>query len=63
MRLRPVGKRLVVVLDNPEAPDDMRNTEAGIVVQSGGFQPATFAAFALRPAVLRAIADLIEKEG
>lgn len=50
----------IVVLDNPAAPDDMRCTEAGRVLD-GGFQPAPFAAFGLTPETLRVIADLIER--
>ncbi|MFE2994149.1 hypothetical protein ACFXG4_03945 [Nocardia sp. NPDC059246] len=50
---------LIVLLDHPDAPADMRPTEAGRVID-GGFQPAPFAAWGLRPSGLRAIADLIE---
>lgn len=50
----------LVILDHPEAPSDMRDLEAGRVID-GGFQPAPFAAFALSPEALRAIADLIEE--
>lgn len=53
---------LAVVLDNPAAPSDMRGVEVGRVVD-GGYQPAMFAPWALRPEVLRAIADLIDQEG
>ena len=49
----------LVVLDHPAAPDDMRNREAGRVID-GGFQPAPFAAFTLSPETLRAIAELVE---
>jgi len=49
----------LVILDHPAAPADMRNHEAGRII-GGGFQPAPFAEFGLRPDVLRAIADLIE---
>ncbi|MGW3545870.1 hypothetical protein ACWDNI_35755 [Nocardia niigatensis] len=52
---------LLVLLDHPDAPADMRPTEAGRVIE-GTFQPAPFAAWGARPAVLRAIADLIEME-
>lgn len=51
----------VVILDHRDAPDDMRNTEAGRVLD-GGFQPAPFVAWALTPNTLRAIADLVEEE-
>lgn len=51
----------LVLLDAPDAPADMRNLEAGRLVD-GGFQPAPFAAWGLVPATLRAIADLIEAE-
>lgn len=51
----------IIVLDNPAAPTDMQMTEAGRII-NGGFQPAPFAAWALRPEVLNAIADLIEQE-
>jgi hypothetical protein len=50
----------VVILDNPAAPDDMRNVEAGRITE-GGFQPAMLSAFGMSPTVLRAIADLIEQ--
>ena len=50
---------LVVILDNPAAPDDMRDNEVGRVID-GGYQPAMFAPWALRPEVLRGIADLID---
>ncbi|WP_280357120.1 hypothetical protein [Nocardia otitidiscaviarum] len=52
--------RLVVLLDHPDAPAEMRPTEAGRVVD-GGFQPHMFADWALTPEGLRAIADLIEE--
>lgn len=51
---------LIVVLDNPDAPEDMRMTEAGRIID-GGLQPAPFAAWGLHPATLRVIADLIEE--
>lgn len=50
----------IVLLDHPDAPADMRPTEAGRVID-GGFQPAPFANWALTPEGLRAIADLIEE--
>lgn len=53
----------IVVLDNPNAPEDMRMCEAGRVIDRAGFQPAPFAAWALTPEVLRAIADLIDTTG
>lgn len=47
----------VVVLSAEDAPTNV----AGRLVYDGtGFQPAPFAPFAMRPDVLRAIADLIE---
>ena len=49
-----------VVLDHPDAPADMRHTEAGRVIDRG-FQPAPFAPFAMSPEVLRHIASLIEE--
>lgn len=51
----------LVHLDHPSAPADMRNMEAGRILD-GGFQPAPFADWALTPVTLRAIADLIEAE-
>lgn len=50
----------LVVLAHPDAPDDMRDVVAGRIVD-GGFQPAPFAAWAVRPETLRIIADLIEE--
>lgn len=58
--LKPDGSHALVVLDNPSAPDGMRDLEAGRVV-NGAFQAAMFMDFALRPSVLRAIATLIEE--
>lgn len=49
-----------VILDNPSVAANMRDTEAGRVTV-GHFQPAPFAAWAVSPEVLRAIADLIEE--
>jgi hypothetical protein len=49
----------VVLLDHPDAPADTRPTEAGRI-RDGGFQPVPFAPWAVGPATLRAIADLIE---
>lgn len=54
------GER-VIVLENEQAPVDMRRTVAGRVI-NGGFQPVLFAVWGLRPEVLRAIADLIDSE-
>lgn len=51
----------LVILDNPAAPDDLRHAEVGRVI-SGAFQAIPFMTVALRPAVLRAIADLIEAD-
>lgn len=56
--LEQKGSDTLVILDNPAAPADMRNTEAGRIIP-GGFQAAPFMDFGLRPDVLRAIADLI----
>lgn len=55
----PPVEGLIVFLGHPDAPEDMRSVEAGRILK-GGFQPAIFAAFTMRPEVLRAIADLIE---
>lgn len=52
----------VVILEVPDAPVNLRSLEAGRIVFEGqGFQPAPFFPGALRPEVLRAIADLIER--
>lgn len=51
----------VVVVDHPDAPDDMRNYEVGRLFPGLGFLPAPFCEAGLRPAALRAIADLIEE--
>lgn len=52
---------VVVILDNPAAPDSDRHVEAGRIVYDGrGFQPAPFFPAALSIEVLRAIADLME---
>lgn len=50
----------VILLDHPNAPADMRNTEAGRIVD-GSFQPAIFAAWSMQPEALRTIADLIDQ--
>lgn len=55
------GELRLVICDNPSAPADMRHCEVGRVVD-GGFQPASFADWGLRPEALRIIADLIEDE-
>lgn len=50
----------VVILDNPEAPADMRNAEVGRITD-GGFQPAMFGPWvALTAETLRAIAQAID---
>lgn len=54
----PAGR--LVILENQEAPVDMRRIEAGRIGPVG-FQPAPMAEFGMRPEVLRAIADLIEE--
>lgn len=59
VRVIRYGMTLIVELDNPAAPPDMRDTEAGRIID-GGFQPSPRAAFAMRPDVLRAIAELME---
>lgn len=55
------GKYRAVILDNPNAPEDLRHGEAGRII-GGGFQPAPFAEFALSAEALHIIADLIEQE-
>lgn len=52
----------LVTFDNPNAPGHMRDLEVGRVVD-GGFQPHPFAAFAITPETLRAIAELVEEVG
>jgi len=54
------GEDIVVIFENPSAPPDMRHAEAGRLVD-GGFQPAPFAPWGLRPETLRALADLIDE--
>ena len=61
VQLDSIGGNTIVIVDNPLAPADMRNLEAGRVVD-GALQPAPFAAFSLSPATLRAIADIIETD-
>lgn len=54
----------IVYLDSANAPEDMRPVEAGRIITSGphtGFQPAMFAAFAMGPELLRALADILEE--
>lgn len=51
---------LLVICDHPDAPEDLRHAEVGRIVAGGGFQPAFLCAFAMTPAVLRAIADHID---
>lgn len=66
VKLKENDGAVEVVLDHPDAPADMRDTVAGRVTDFGGargFQPVPFAAFLLSPATLRAIADLIERDG
>lgn len=48
-----------IFLAHADAPEDMRNLEAGRVL-NGGFQPIMFPQYALRPDALRAIATLTE---
>lgn len=48
-----------VYFDHPDVPANLRNTEAGRILY-GGFQPTAVAAWAVSPATLRALADLIE---
>jgi hypothetical protein len=63
VRLEERDGELLVVLDHPDAPDDMRDAVAGRVAEfdgARGFQPVPFAAFLISPGVLRAVADLIE---
>ncbi|MGN6403529.1 hypothetical protein [Sinomonas sp.] len=57
--LKPSKDGPLVVLDHPDAPDDMRNIEAGRIIL-GSYQPKPFCEFGLRSETLRAIADLIE---
>ena len=57
---RATGER-IIILDHPEAPKDMRWTEAGRII-SGHFQPAEPVDFAMSTEVLRAIADLMDAE-
>lgn len=54
----------VIVLHAPDAPEDMRETEAGRIVTmwgKPGFQPAMFFPALFSPSALRIIADLIEE--
>lgn len=59
--LEQYGADLAVIFANPNAPADLRRTEAGRVID-GGFQPAPFAAFGMSPEALRIIATLIEDQ-
>lgn len=52
----------LIFLTAPAAPPDLRRVEVGRLVDGGGFQVIPFMPFTLRPAVLRAIADLVEDE-
>lgn len=63
VRVDTIDEQTVIILDHPAAPDDMRNLEAGRIVEGMGFQPAPFAEYALRPEMLRAIADLVDGLG
>lgn len=49
-----------VVLDHPDAPQDMRNVVVGRIAQ-GAFQPAPLSAYGLTSATLRALADLLDQ--
>lgn len=49
----------VVILTNPDAPEDLRRSEAGRLV-IGGYQAPLFMPYALSPETLRAIAELAE---
>ena len=60
--LEEVNGATLVFLDAPDAPEDMKRVEAGRVAEGIAYQPPIFAPFAMRPAVLRAIADLIDGE-
>lgn len=60
VRLDTIDEETVIILDSLHAPEDMRNHVAGRVVEGFGFQPVPFALYALRPEVLRAIADLVD---
>lgn len=52
----------LVLLSNPSKyPDKARDLAGRLALDGAGFQPAPSADFAMRPSVLRAIADLIEK--
>lgn len=49
----------LIILDHPDAPNDMRLREVGRIVD-GGFQPEPFAIWTVSPETLRGIADLID---
>jgi hypothetical protein len=55
------GANVLVLLDHPDAPEDMRNVEAGRII-GGHFQPMPFVNFGMSPEALRAIADLVETQ-
>lgn len=57
--LREEDGETCVVLANPNAPEGMRETTAGRVID-GHYQASIFMPFAMSPEVLRIIADLIE---
>lgn len=53
------GDQTIVILDNPNVPEDKRNTQIGYLTP-GGFSPWGSTLVSLRPETLRALADLIE---
>lgn len=53
-----LGHRFVV-LANPDAPDGLKEVEAGRIV-GGGFQPVPECEFTMSAEVMRAIADLVD---
>lgn len=58
--LEEANGETLVFLASPDAPEDMKRTEAGRIVYGAAYQPSMFPAFAMRPNVLRALADLID---
>ena len=58
--LEQEGDQFTIVLTHPDAPEEMQRLEACRMI-GGHFQPAPFAAFALSPSVLRAIAEFGEE--
>lgn len=52
----------IVVIDNPNAPADVRNTELGRLVAPGTIQFAPFLYVGLGPDSLRALTTLMEKD-